>query len=238
MNARIVCTLAVVLFPSLSHTVLAQTPGPEPVIAVSGSGSVSVPPDRVTVTMNVSDHAKRSQEAAEKSGKRADRIRTALHHLGIPDTAITIGNLDVQPGWDRKHDRQARDVLFAKYHIIVCVREIRMATAIAKTGFDSGADMIENIAFTASNTDSARQAALAQAVVQARTNAETIARAAGGTLGPMLQADTQEPYGSGPSCGLICAPMYRMAPGVQVPAIPGGMVVVNARVSSKWRFDK
>lgn len=240
MNAGIVCTLALVLFPSYSSaTTVLDRPSPpspsgEPVITVSGFSSIQAQPDRVNVDISVSDHAKTSQEAAEKSGERAAKIRTALRHLGIPDTAITTGNLEVQPAWDHKRGTPVRNLFYAKYHIVVNVREIQTAASIVKTGLDSGADMIEGVTFSASNTDSVRQAALAQAVAQAQRNAETIARAAGGALGPMLQADTQEPYGPAQTCG----PMFRIAPGIPVPvSIPAGSVPVNARVTTRWRFD-
>ena len=238
MNARIVCMLALVLFPSdsaASTGTVTSSPAVERVIAVCGSGSTEVQPDRLTVDISVSDHAKSSREAAEKSGKRVAKIRTALYHLGIPDTAITTGNLEVQPGWDQRRDVSVRNVLYARYHIVVNVREIQIAAAIVKTGLDSGADMIEGVTFSASNTDSARQAALAQAVTQARSSAETIASAAGGALGPMLQADSQELYGPNRTCG----PTFRMAPGVAVPtSIPAGLVTVNARVMTRWRLDQ
>src|SRR6266436_2598639 len=74
----------------------------ESVIVVTGSGSVEVQPDRVTIEFTVLSRAGSAAEASEGSVRRTAPILAALHTLGVPDSAITSTVFAVQPSWDFK----------------------------------------------------------------------------------------------------------------------------------------
>src|SRR5256885_1862146 len=73
---------------------------------------------------------------------------------------------------------------------------------VIDTALGKGANRIQALEFYSSNTDAGRRQALAEAIGKARGDAEAMARAAGGKLGPLVEASTTE---SGPR------PLYRLA---------------------------
>jgi uncharacterized protein YggE len=94
-----------------------------------------------------------------------------------------------------------------------------------------GANEISGLQFYSSKADSARRVAMALAVANARADAETLARAAGGTLGALLELST----------GTSIRPMQEsigvaaMAARVPTPIEPGQQSV-TASVMTRWMF--
>jgi hypothetical protein len=122
----------------------------------------------------------------------------------------------------------------AIHRIRVRVREIRAAGTIVETVLDSGADRIEGVSFSASSTDSARQAALTQAVEQARDDAAIMAKAAGGELGALLEVTTQGT--AVPPRAYEGRVMNSIASPSTVPSITPGPIVVSTTVLGRWGF--
>lgn len=138
----------------------------------------------------------------------------------------------VQSPWDPKRGTRKENESVATHRIRVKVSEIRTAGTIVETVLDNGADRIESVRFSVSNVDSAREAALTEAVKQARNDAEVMARAAGGSLGPMIEVTTQ---------GTAAPPRTHEVRGMEVraqspPSIIPGPSVVTATVLGRWAF--
>jgi uncharacterized protein YggE len=93
-----------------------------------------------------------------------------------------------------------------------------------------GANEISGLQFYSSKADSARRAAMAVAVANARADAEALAKAAGGTLGAMLEVSTS---------GLI-RPMSEAMSGVAMARvatpIEPGQQSITATVTTRWLF--
>jgi uncharacterized protein YggE len=202
------------------------------IIVVTGSGSAEVQPDRVTIEFSVLNKAKTAAEASEGNARQAEPILAALRALGVPDTAVTSAGFAVQPPWDPKKGTRKENESVATHRIRVKVSEIRTAGTIVETVLDNGADRIESVSFSVSNTDSTREAALTQAVREARNDAEVMARAAGGRLGSLIEITTQ---------GTAAPPRTyearaMMATVSSPPSITPGPVVVRVTVLGRWVF--
>jgi uncharacterized protein YggE len=94
-----------------------------------------------------------------------------------------------------------------------------------------GANEISGLQFFSSRADSVRRVALANAVVQAKGEAEALAKAAGGTLGMLLELSTATS---------AIRPMFepRMAvakAGASTPVEPGEQTF-SVSVTGKWSF--
>jgi uncharacterized protein YggE len=206
----------------------------EPIIVVTGSGSAEVQPDRVTIEFSVLNKAKTAAEASEGNARQAEPILAALRVLGVPDSAVTSAGFVVQAPWDPKKGTRKENESVATHRIRVKVGEIRTAGTIVETVLDSGADRIEAVSFSVSSTDSAREAALNQAVRQARTDAEVMARAAGGRLGSLIEITTQgtaaPPRTHELRAGLV------MTSHATSPSITPGPTVVTVTVLGRWAF--
>jgi len=92
-----------------------------------------------------------------------------------------------------------------------------------------GANEISSLQFSSSKSDSVRSVALASAVADAKAQAEAMARAAGGSLGQLLELSTSMP--------IRPMPMMQptMARAAATPITPGEQSI-SATVSAKWAF--
>jgi len=95
--------------------------------------------------------------------------------------------------------------------------------------------MINSLSFYASSIDEARRQAIAAAVASARADAEAMARAAGGTLGALIELST-----GGPT--IPPRPMYDMAARgktmmAEATPVNPGLQTVTVFVTARWRFE-
>jgi uncharacterized protein YggE len=205
-----------------------------PLIVVTGSGSAEMQPDRVTIEFSVINRARSAAEASTANAQRTRPILDALRSLGIPDSAVTSAGFAVQPPYDYRRGTRKENESMATHRLRVRIAEIRNAGAIVETVLDKGADRIEVVSFSVSNPDSGREAAIRQAVEQARGDAEVMARAAGGKLGPLVEVTTQ---------GTAAPPRilegrYAMlsASSTTLPSITPGPITVTVTVLGRWGY--
>jgi len=116
--------------------------------------------------------------------------------------------------------------------VLIEVRDIAAVGKIIDAVLAAGANNIGSMSLFASNTDGARKEALQKAVAKARTEAEAVASAAGGSLGALLELSI-EPYG-------MPQPLMRQAVANMAMAdatpIETGELTVNAMVRARWLF--
>jgi uncharacterized protein YggE len=192
-----------------------QAAAEESVIVVTGSGAAEVRPNLVTIEFFVVTRARSAAEASQLNASRTNSILAALRSMGIPDTATTSIGYAVQPSWDPKRGTQKE----------------RESTATHRMR----ADRVELIAFSASSIDSVRDAALTEAVEQARRGAESMARAAGGDLGTLIEVTTQWQSAPPPTP----RGLFRLELPVNLStaaAITPGPMVITASVLGRWAF--
>ena len=210
------------------------TASAEPVIVVTGSGSAEVPPDRVTIEFTVQNRSRTAAEASDENARKTRPILAALHRLGVPDTAVTSAGFAVQPPWDPRTGARRENQSVAMHRVRVQVREIRAAGSIVEAVLDSGADRIESVSFTVSDIDSAREASIAEAVAQARGDAEVMARAAGGRLGQLIEVTTQGT--AAPPRELRAGLSMVTGGGSGTPSITPGPTRITVTVLGRWGF--
>ena len=113
------------------------------------------------------------------------------------------------------------------------VRRIEDVGRLIDAALAKGANEISSLQFTSSKADSARRAALAAAVADARADADAIARAAGGSLGDVVEISTT----STPIRPITFNGQMQLFAKVAVPTpIEPGEQTVNATVTVRWRF--
>ena len=111
----------------------------------------------------------------------------------------------------------------------------KQAGAIVDAALGAGANMISSLSFFASSIADARREAISAAVASARADAEAMARAAGGSLGALVELST-----GGPT--IPPRPMYEMArfdirsaQAEPTPVNPGQQTV-TVIVTARWQF--
>src|SRR5205823_8903390 len=208
--------------------------GPE--IVTIASGEAQLAPDRAAVYIGVQTRATTAGVAARDNAQRQRTIIDAIIAAGVAREQISTENYSVAP--ETRYDQQTQKTSVTGYVVSNVVRvELRRIDQIASVldaALAKGANQINSLDFFASNSDSARHEALAQAISRARGDAEAMARAVGGSLGALLELSTSD---AGPR------PVYRMqlnsgfAAAVSAPTpIEPGQQTVRVSVSGRWQF--
>jgi uncharacterized protein YggE len=211
----------------------AQASGANPAqIITSGTGEVRVAPDRATIFVGVQSRAGTAAAAAADNARRQRAILDTLRALGLGSDQLSTMNFNVNPDIQYGQNNQPPKVI--GYSVTNTVRaDVRKLDDVAKiidASLAKGANEISGLQFYSSKADSARRSAMAVAVANARSDAETLARAAGGTLGALLELSTTSAIRPMPE-GMSVTAMARVA----TPIEPGQQSI-SASVTARWIF--
>ena len=232
--------LPVITSLGLSLTAHAQQPVMAPVvppqIAVSGVGETRVTPDRAIINIGVYSRATTAAVAARENARKQQAIIDTLRALGIPREQIATTQFNVSP--EMRHSPQTGRNEITGYAVNNTVRvEIRQLDQVASAidaSLAKGANQINSLDFIVFNVDEPRRRALAQAIERARADAETMARAAGGSLGTLLELSTG--YTPVPIARRDMMMAARAQAAEVATPIEVGEEMVRAVVTARWQF--
>lgn len=219
------------------NPVVPTTAAPPPQIVTSGLGETRTTPDRAMIEVSVQTRAATAAAAAAQNAEKQRAVIAALRAQGIRAEQISTVNYNVYP--DMRHDpRGAEEPRIIGYVVTNSVRaelrEVEKVGAVIDAALSAGANMISSLNFYSANTDDARRSAMASAVEKARGDAETLARAAGGTLGALLELSTSELRPPQPM--YANAPMRMQAGNAADTQIEPGQQTVSVHVNARWAF--
>lgn len=206
-----------------------------PTISVTGEGEARAVPDRAFITMGVETRAPTAAGAAAANARAQRAILDTLRSIGFAAEQLTTANYSVQP--EIQYDEGGRRPRVIGYVVSntvrVDLRQLAQAGEVIDASLAKGANTIHGLSFYLSDPAPSRRAAITDAVARARADAETLAAAAGGTLGQLLELST--------SAAPVGPVMFRRAmEGVADAAastpIEAGEEVVRASVSARWAF--
>ena len=208
-----------------------------PVLSTSGQGEAKVTPDRASVMLNVQTRAATAAAAAADNAAHTRAVLDAVAKLGLSRDQLATEGYTVYP--EMQYDRNGASPRVSGYVVTNTVRaetkRPEQAGAIVDAALAAGANMVNSLTFYASSIDEARRQAVAAAVANARADAEAMAKAAGGTLGALLELST-----GGPT--MPPRPMFEMAARAKsamqadpTPVNPGQQTV-TVFVTARWRF--
>lgn len=159
-------------------------------LQVSGQAQVSVPADKAIISFAVETEARSAQDAVRENAQRMDAVIAGLGGSGIEGMEIeTFGyNLSPDYRYPSRENPGSREIASyrAQNNIRVTLPEVESAGAILDAATEAGANRVQSVQFEASNLQSARLQALAEAVNHARQEAEVMAQAMGVELGTIL----------------------------------------------------
>lgn len=245
MSARLVrlatfATFAAALFAAPPALLRAQAPGAPSVATLmsSGQGEAKVAPDRVSILVNVQTRALTAKAAGSDNARRTQAVLDALSKLGLPKDQLSTQGYTVYP--ELKYDKDGGSPRVTGYVVTNTVRaeskDPDQAGAIVDAALAAGANLINSLTFYASSIEQPRREAIASAVGNARADAEAMARAAGGSLGALIDLSTQGPT-------IPPRPMFDMAmrksmvgnEAASTPMNPGEQTV-TVHVTGRWQF--
>ncbi|MGK2961360.1 MAG: SIMPL domain-containing protein [Gemmatimonadaceae bacterium] len=207
---------------------------PFPQISVGSVGEVKVTPDRANIQISVQTKAATAAAASTENASRQKAVIDALRALGLRADQISTVGYNVMPEQRYEPNREPVVVGYNVTNTIsVDVTDLSMVGRIIDTSIARGANMISSLNFYASNTEFARREAIATAIQKARLDADAAARAAGGTIGGLLEVSVGAYFP--PPRPVEYAIQLRAAAAADTPIQPGDQTL-SVNVNTRWSF--
>ena len=151
-------------------------------ITVSGSGSALVPADTAVVSLGISARDQDVLKAQQKANEVIAAIRTVLTENGIAPEDINTGYLNIYAIYDYRDGLEEITAYNANSTLAIRLTDMAVVGQVIDLAFGAGANTLNGIDFSASDTAEARAAALKDAVADAKAKAEILAAASGLTI--------------------------------------------------------
>jgi uncharacterized protein YggE len=168
-------------------------------LRTSASATVTVPADLATVRFQYRASGETPYAAGQQAARRANAIREAIASKGVALDSLTTPSAG---GWwwgrrsSMRFEYRRRDTVYVTQDKIqMQVRDLSRIGAAIDTALAEGAQTVSDVKFEATETEEAHRKALAEATGLVRAHAETMARAAGGNPGRLLELSTEKPVG-------------------------------------------
>lgn len=228
--------LAALVVTAAGHLTAQQANAPAE-IRTSGSSIVTVPADLATVTIEFTGRGKTPQIAGQAAAERANAIRKALIATGIPRDSLPTGGR--WGSWGNRSDMRleffGRDTFYTTNDVFTArIHNLDLVGRVIDTALAEGAQRISNVEFGRTNPKPFSVQALREATQMARSNAETMAEAAGGSLGRMIELTTESAAAFAPVSSFGASAMGA-ARAVQT-TIVAPQLSATATVRGRWEF--
>lgn len=218
--------------------VRAQDTPSVPEIITTGTGRITLRPDRAVVSLHITTASATAADATALNGPVAARVEDALREFGLSSDAVRPKGFMLQPRRDpRGIDPQSGYESTTIYE--VRVDDLTALGQVLDVAIAAGATRVPSVTFQSDSVESARRRALTLAVAAARDDAETLAAASGGRVGHLLQVRTPPGVVGGFGAGVSGATgaVYAQQPGtpIGISAIIQD-VVVTATIEARWAY--
>ena len=204
-------------------------------ITVTGTGEVYVTPDVAYIDIGVQNTAATVTDALKQNTAQAQAIRAALTALNVDDKDIQTSNFSVNPQPQYAADGTLKSTQYSANNTVsVTVRDLSSLGQILDAVVNNGANTINSISFDLLNKDDAYAQARQNAVDDARSQADALAKAAGVQLGDV---QTINVYSINP-----VVPSYEGKGGGTMAAVNSsvpiatGQMLVSVQVNIVWEL--
>jgi uncharacterized protein YggE len=221
--------------------VAAQSTHAPGIISLTGTGEVSGTPDMATISSGVVTHGKIARIALDANTFAMNEIFALLQSTGIEQKDIQTSGFSVQPQYNYSDQRDANGYplppRISGYQVsntlTIHVRNLDNLGALLDSSVSVGANQINSITFSVTDTaplyNNARRAAMADAFAKA----ELYAQAAGVTLGNIISISEGSPV-SLPQPEMVM--MARMAEAPTAVPVAAGELGFSKQISVVWEL--
>lgn len=168
-----------VLFIALVMLLTAAAAQAESKISVSGTGEIRVSADTAVISLGVSARDKDVLKAQQKVNESIAAIRSALTEQNISEENINTEFINIYVTYDYRNDQEEVEAYNASSTLAIKVTEMDKVGALIDAAFSAGANTLNGISFSASDTSEAKAEALREAVADAKNKADILAEASG-----------------------------------------------------------
>ena len=163
--------LVMVLF---SVAALAETK-----ITVNGTGEVRVSADTAIISLGMNARDKDVLKAQQRVNETIAAIRTALIEQGVKEENINTDFINIYPLYDYSNDQEQLAAYNASSTLAIKVTDMESVGTLIDVCFAAGANTLNGISFSASETEEAKTEVMKKAVTDAKKKAEILAEASG-----------------------------------------------------------
>lgn len=201
-----------------------------PTIEVTADAEVEVPPDVAVLDFGVTTRAETAAAAARQNGERMAVVIAAVRKALGPSTRLSTGTYALHPDYAVARDGTPPRITGYTATNVVQLKTAELARVgeIIDTTIKAGANQVQRIALTLTDTAPAHRQALREAVLKARAKAEAIATALGLTISGVYTVTEQDPA---PVRPLMRSAMVAQAESASTTPIESGVIQVHARVA-------
>lgn len=184
MNQRTFSFAAFVAGIALAASTWAAQPEPR-TVSVTGQGEIQAEPDRATVTLGIESRKPKLEEARAEVSKTVDAALKLTRDLKIDQKYVRATRINVQPEYNWDNESRERHLIgyYVSRQIEIDLRDLDKLGQLLERAFDLGINQVSDPQLDSSKRRELEREALAQAVQDARLNAEALAKAAGARLG-------------------------------------------------------
>jgi uncharacterized protein len=225
--------LAACLIASTGEAQTAAGPSArEPEITATGRGETHLPPTFAVLMIAVTTRAGSATEAASQNSAKVASTMSSLRSAGVAAEDLSNEGYNVEQAYD---DKGRRGGFTARNSIRVRINSVDQVGRFIDAALAGGATDITSVQFGAANMEDARRTAMAEAVRQARSDAEIIANAAGGRLGRVISLSAAS--GIPPGYGTLMLEARVTSGGAPVPTVVSPRdLTVSAQATGRWEF--
>ncbi len=148
-------------------------------IAVNGTGEVRVSADTAIISLGVNARDKDVLKAQQRANETIASIRKALVAQGVKEENINTDFINIYPIYDYSSDQEQLAAYNASSTLAIKVTDMESVGALIDVCFAAGANTLNGISFSASDTSEAETEAMKKAVTDAKRKAEIYAEASG-----------------------------------------------------------
>ncbi|MGB3501363.1 MAG: SIMPL domain-containing protein [Mesorhizobium sp.] len=182
--------------PVMAQTSAIAAEPVQPRIVVSGEGEASVAPDMAVLQLGVTQQAATAREALDASNKAMADIIALMKAEGVADRDLQTANFSVNPVYSYpKQDAPDQTPKIVGYQVsntlTVRVRDLAKVGPVLDKSVTSGVNQGGSITFTNDDPAATVTQARTRAVKDAMAKAQTLAEAAGVSLGKIIEITEQ-----------------------------------------------
>ncbi len=185
----VACASALLLLGCEGDTILSSddTIMGENRIQVTGTAQIAVEPDIATTQVGVQTFDGNAVEAVTLNNTNTAAVLAAFEALGIVPQDLQTRSFSISPQRAYAEDRpDSISGYWVSNTVDVTLRDLTKVGEVLQVAVDAGANSIYGLQFSVANPDSVEDLARTKAVEDARRRADTLAAAAGVSVGDVV----------------------------------------------------
>jgi len=155
---------------------------------VGADGKHEAEPDTALIQFNIAAQEQNSKDAYDRASRAAEQVRQLLKTDGIDPKSAQLSSFEFQPVYDYRDPKRKLVGYRVSSSVSVKIKDFAKIGPIIQGLGDIDITGDQSLNYMLENIDVAKQKAVQDAYQRARASAETVAQAAGRTLGELLYA--------------------------------------------------